>query len=272
MTREQIITQIFKKSSVLCVGLDTVMERLPEGIDKTPEGMLAFNKGIIDATNDLCVAYKLNSAFYEAYGTAGWSVLEETIHYIPDHCLKILDAKRGDIGNTSKMYARAAFDTLQADAVTIAPYMGEDSVRPFIENRDTGWVILLALTSNPGSQDFELQDLASGQKLYEQVIQASTSWASPDRLMYVLGATRLDYLKKVREAAPDYFFLVPGVGAQGGDLQAVLKNCWIPDQGGLIINSSRGIIYKSSGADFAEAARGAAEEMQAAMAEFMSMC
>ncbi len=267
MNREQLIGQIKIKKSFLCVGLDTDIELIPGFLLDHEDPVLEFNKRIIDATHDLCVAYKPNSAFYESRGLAGWKSLIETSHYIPSTCLGIIDAKRGDIGNTSSMYAKAFFDQASSgmnfDAITIAPYMGSDSVKPFLAFKDK-WVVLLALTSNEGGKDFQFIDTGNG-RLFEHVIRTANTWADNSRLMYVVGATRSEEFLTIRKYAPDHFLLVPGVGAQGGSLEEVCKyglsaNC------GLLVNSSRSIIYASSGRDFAERAREEALKLQSAMA------
>jgi orotidine-5'-phosphate decarboxylase len=256
MNRQQLIDQIHKKRSFLCIGLDTDITLIPEFLLDGPDPVFEFNKRIIDATRDLCVAYKPNSAFYESRGIAGWESLINTWKYLPKDCLSIIDAKRGDIGNTSAMYAKAFFDENSSgmgfDAITIAPYMGSDSVKPFLSFRDK-WVILLALTSNEGGKDFQLFS-HDDRLLYETVIDKANEWGDPDRLMFVIGATRGDSFKKVREHAPDNFLLVPGIGAQGGNLQDVCRFGMNKDCG-LLVNSSRSIIYASQGADFAEKAR-----------------
>jgi len=266
MNRKQLIEQIKIKKSFLCVGLDTDIELIPKFLLDFEDPVLEFNKRIIDATHDLCVAYKPNSAFYESRGIAGWKSLIDTSNYIPDTCLGIIDAKRGDIGNTSTMYAKAFFDHASSgmsfDAITIAPYMGSDSVKPFLAFEDK-WVILLALTSNEGGKDFQFIDTENG-RLFENVIQKANSWAGNDRMMYVVGATRAEEFLNIRKHAPDHFLLVPGVGAQGGSLQEVCKyglsvNC------GLLVNSSRSIIFASSGEDFAERAREEAKKLQSEM-------
>lgn len=232
--------------------------------------MLSFNKAIIDATSPYCVAYKPNLAFYEAMGSYGIRVFEETVAYIKEHYPQhfvIADAKRGDIGNTSSLYARAYFDHFKADAITIAPYMGADSVKPFLEYPEL-WVILLALTSNHGAEDFQLQPLASGKLLFEEVIEKAVSWADPEHLMFVVGATKPEYLRRIRELAPDYFLLVPGVGAQGGDLEAIANEGLTKDCG-LIVNSSRAIIYADSGEYFDEVAANAARDVQQKMVQLL---
>ncbi len=251
MTRFELASLIQERKTYLCVGLDTDYDRLPQHLLKKSDPIFEFNKKIIDATHDLCVAYKLNTAFYEAQGAKGWRSMEKTVNYIGDNHFKIADAKRGDIGNTSRMYAKAFFEKLPFDAVTVAPYMGEDSVKPFLDFKGK-WVILLALTSNKGASDFQLEN-----NLYKHVIQKAQTWGNPDNLMFVVGATHPEKLADIRVLAQDYFFLVPGVGAQGGDAQQIIQN-GSNAEGGLLINSSRDIIFASSGLDFAEKAREAA--------------
>lgn len=270
MNRAQLIDTIFTKRSFLCVGLDTEQSKLPLHLRDNPDGILLFNKAIIDATRDLCVAYKPNLAFYEALGPDGWQVLKATVDYIGNEHFIIADAKRGDIGNTSRMYAEAFFHKMGCTAVTIAPYMGEDSVKPFL-GFDGHWVILLALTSNPGSGDFQttVQADAEGLQLFEKVITKANTWGSPDELMYVVGATHPELFQRIRQLAPDNFLLVPGVGAQGGDLASVCRYGLNKDCG-LLINASRSIIYASSGEDFAERAREEARKMQVEMDELLS--
>ena len=263
MTRADLFNQIQQKKSCLCVGLDTDINRLPKHLLKYKDPIFEFNKRIIDATKDLCVAYKRNIAFYEAMGAKGWESLAKTLDYIPDTHFTIADAKRGDIGNTSSLYARAFFDTLNFDAVTVAPYMGEDSVKPFLEFENK-WVILLALTSNKGSQDFQFTKQEDNQPLYEKVMRRAMTWGNADQLMFVVGATHPEKFEEIRAIAPDNFLLVPGVGAQGGDLQGVLKY-GSNDMGGLLINSSRGIIYAGDGIGFAGKAQLAALRMQLKM-------
>jgi len=258
MNRQELVENIQRKKSFLCVGLDTDITKIPEVLfDSCDDPMFVFNKRIIDATADLCVAYKPNLAFYESLGLEGWDVLERTIDYIrtnyPDQFI-IADAKRGDIGNTSAMYARTFFGTMDFDAVTVAPYMVEDSVTPFLtyENK---WVILLALTSNKGAFDFQfLQDKETNERLFEKVLHTSTQWGNTDNMMYVVGATKAEMLQDIRAIIPNHFLLVPGVGAQGGSLQEVAKY-GMNAECGLLVNSSRQILYASSGEDFAEAAR-----------------
>ena len=267
MTRQQLIEQIFTKKSFLCVGLDTDIKKIPSHLLGSEDPIFDFNKAIIDATAEYCVAYKPNLAFYESMGTKGIASFERTVKYLndnyPNHFI-IADAKRGDIGNTSAMYARTFFEEYDLDALTVAPYMGEDSVTPFL-GYDGKWVILLALTSNKGSHDFQLTEDKDGERLFEKVIRKSQAWAGDDRMMYVVGATQGAMFKDIRAIAPTHFLLVPGVGAQGGSLQEVCKygmtkNC------GLLVNSSRGIIYASSDTNFAEAAAVKAKELQAEMA------
>ena len=273
MNKQQLIDNIRRKQTFHCVGLDTDIKKIPDHLLEGPEPIFAFNKAIIDATADLCVAYKPNLAFYECMGVKGWQALEKTVKYIrqnyPDQLI-IADAKRGDIGNTSAMYARSFFEDLQVDAVTVAPYMGEDSVTPFL-GYDNTWVILLALTSNKGSHDFQLTEDAQGEHLFEKVLRKSQEWAGDDRMMYVVGATQGRAFEDIRKIVPNHFLLVPGVGAQGGSLEEVCKYGMTKDCG-LIVNSSRGIIYAGKGQDFADAARQAAKEVQQQMAEQLRNC
>ena len=268
MNKQELFDNIRRKQSFLCVGLDTDIKKIPEHLLDGAEPVFNFNKAIIDATADLCVAYKPNLAFYECLGVKGWQALEKTVRYIrqnyPDQFI-IADAKRGDIGNTSAMYARSFFEDMDIDAVTVAPYMGEDSVTPFLTYADK-WVILLALTSNKGSHDFQLTEDAQGERLFEKVLRKSQQWAGDDRMMYVVGATQGRMFEDIRKVVPSHFLLVPGVGAQGGSLEEVCKY-GMTKECGLIVNSSRGIIYASKGTDFAEAARRAAQEVQAQMAK-----
>ena len=267
MTRQQLIEQIFTKKSFLCVGLDTDINKIPSHLLGSEDPIFDFNKAIIDATAEYCVAYKPNLAFYESMGTKGIASFERTVKYLndnyPNHFI-IADAKRGDIGNTSAMYARTFFEEYDLDALTVAPYMGEDSVTPFL-GYDGKWVILLALTSNKGSHDFQLTEDKDGERLFEKVIRKSQAWAGDDRMMYVVGATQGKMFKDIRAVAPTHFLLVPGVGAQGGSLQEVCKYGMTKDCG-LLVNSSRGIIYASSDTNFAEAAAVKAKELQAEMA------
>lgn len=270
MNRAQLFEQIKLKKSFLCVGLDPVLDKLPKHLLKYDNPILEFNKQIIDATSDLCVAYKPNTAFFESRGVKGWETLVRTWQYFPKDVFTIADAKRGDIGNTSTMYAEAFFKEENAgmsfDSVTVAPYMGKDSVSPFLAYPDK-WVILLALTSNEGSQDFQTRQ-SDGQKLYEQVISTSSQWGSSDQLMYVVGATKPEEFKNIRRLAPDHFLLVPGVGAQGGSLSAVCEN-GLNSSCGLLVNAARSIIYASSGEDFAEKAREEALQLQQEMEQIL---
>ena len=267
MTRADLYTQILKKQTYLCVGLDPVLEKLPLHLLDHEDGIFEFCKSIVNATKDYCVAYKPNLAFFECLGPKGWEILERVMDIIPSDIYTIADAKRGDIGNTSKMYARTFFEYFNFDAVTVAPYMGEDSVTPFLEFEDK-WVILLGLTSNKGSQDFQMLQ-TDHRALYEQVLTKAQKWGNPDNLMFVIGATHPDYIKKVRSLAPNNFFLVPGVGAQGGDLSAISSE-GMNDVCGLLVNSSRGIIYAGQGTDFDIQARLQAQELQKQMSIFLS--
>ena len=269
MTRQELIQNIFNKKSFLCVGLDVDLAKVPQHLLKEEDPIFAFNKQIIDATADYCVAYKPNLAFYEAYGVKGLAAFEQTVSYIqqnyPDQFI-IADAKRGDIGNTSKMYAKTFFGEYKVDALTVAPYMGEDSVVPFLtyEAEKTPWVILLALTSNKGSFDFQQTTNQEGNRLFEQVIKKSQEWGTPDNLMYVVGATRGEMFKDIRKVAPEHFLLVPGVGAQGGSLEEVCRYGMTKDCG-LLVNSSRGIIFADNTEKFAEVAGEKAKELQQQM-------
>ena len=269
MTNAEIIAQIKKKKSFLCIGLDVDVTKIPKHLLNTEDPIFEFNKAIIDATHDLCVSYKPNTAFYEAYGIKGWQSLEKTINYInANHpeIFTIADAKRGDIGNTSSIYAKAFFEDLNFDSVTVAPYMGKDSVEPFLafENKHT---IILALTSNEGAFDFQTQNV-EGRELYKVVLETSKSWKNAENLMYVVGATKAEYFTEIRKIVPDSFLLVPGVGAQGGSLAEVCKH-GMNENVGLLINSSRGIIYASNGTDFAEKAREEALKLQQEMEEIL---
>lgn len=271
MNRQQIIEQIRKKKSFLCVGLDTDIKKIPEHLLSEEDPIFAFNKAVIDATAPYCVAYKPNLAFYESLGVKGQEALEKTVRYLRENYPEqfiIADAKRGDIGNTSALYARSFFEYLDVDAVTVAPYMGEDSVKPFL-GYSGKWVILLALTSNKGSADFQLIKDENGNRLFENVILTSRKWAGTDEMMYVVGATQGRMFEDIRAIAPDNFLLVPGVGAQGGSLEEVCKY-GMTDDCGLLVNSSRGIIYASNGEDFAEAAGTAARELAGEMAGMLA--
>ena len=269
MNKQQLIEQIQKKKSFLCIGLDTDINKIPQDLLALEDPVFEFNKQIINKTAEFAVAYKPNTAFYEVYGAKGWQSLERTIQYIkvnhPDIFI-IADAKRGDIGNTSANYAKAFFSTLKADALTVAPYMGQDSVEPFL-GFDDKWVILLALTSNKGSKDFQYLN-TNEQTLYKQVLQTATTWASSEKMMFVVGATHPEELGEIRKMLPDYFFLVPGVGAQGGDLQAVAQYGLSQDCG-LLVNSSRGIIYASNKFDFADRAAEEAQKLQQQMSRLL---
>ena len=269
MTSQQLFDQIRLKKSYLCVGLDTDISKIPSHLLKDPDPVFAFNKAIIDATQAYAVAYKPNLAFYESLGASGWASLEKTIQYIPDNCFTIADAKRGDIGNTASLYAKAFFEKLNVDAITVAPYMGADSIQPFLEFKGK-WAIVLALTSNKGADDFQLSNLLSStgdernEMLFEKVLRLSSTWGNPDNMMYVVGATRAEMIRKVRACVPDHFLLVPGIGAQGGDLEAISKNGF-NKKCGLLVNSSRQIIYAGFGPDFALKAGEEAKKLQQEM-------
>ena len=266
MNRQQLIQQIREKRSFLCVGLDTDLKKIPQHLLNEEDAIFAFNKKMIDATAPYCVAYKPNLAFYEAFGVKGLASFEKTVKYLkekyPNHFI-IADAKRGDIGNTSKMYARTFFEEYDVDSLTVAPYMGEDSVTPFL-SYEGKWVVLLALTSNKGSHDFQLTEDTEGRRLFERVLATSQQWATDEQMMYVVGATQGRMFEDVRRLAPTHFLLVPGVGAQGGSLQEVCQYGMTKDCG-LLVNSSRGIIYASQGEDFAEVAAQKARELQQEM-------
>ena len=269
MNSIELFAQIQKKQSYLCVGLDTDLQKIPRHLRTSKDPVFEFNRRIIDATYRYCVAYKPNIAFYEALGARGWESLQRTMEYIPKEVFTIADAKRGDIGNTSSLYARAFFDQYNFDAITVAPYMGADSVKPFLEYEGK-WVILLAHTSNPGSADFQLLNTGdSGRKLYEEVILKAMSWAGANQLMFVVGATQAEKFASIRQLAPDHFFLVPGVGAQGGDLQQVSKH-GMNKQCGLLVNSSRAIIYASDDEDFDSRAGKEAVKVQQQMADYLA--
>lgn len=265
MTTKELVNQIRKKKSFLCIGLDVDLNKIPKHLLKEDDPIFSFNKAIIDATHHLCVAYKPNTAFYEAYGIKGWKALEKTIHYLNENypeIFTIADAKRGDIGNTSTMYAKAFFDDLAFDSVTVAPYMGKDSVEPFLTFQDKH-TIMLALTSNAGAFDFQTKTI-EGKELYKHVLEISKTWKNSEQLMYVVGATKAEYLAEIRQIIPNSFLLVPGVGAQGGNLKDVCKY-GMTKQIGLLINSSRGIIYASQENDFAKAAAMKASALQGEM-------
>ncbi|QOD62123.1 orotidine-5'-phosphate decarboxylase [Polaribacter haliotis] len=270
MTTQELVAQIKKKKSFLCIGLDVDLDKIPPHLLKEEDPVFAFNKAIIDATHHLCVSYKPNTAFYEAYGLKGWKSLEKTINYLNENypgIFTIADAKRGDIGNTSTMYAKAFFEDLAFDSVTVAPYMGKDSVEPFLAFEDKH-TIMLALTSNEGAFDFQTKQI-NDKELYKHVLETSKSWKNFENLMYVVGATKAEYFTEIRKIVPNSFLLVPGVGAQGGNLQDVCKY-GLSENIGLLINSSRGIIYASNKTDFAEAAAKKALELQVQMADILS--
>lgn len=286
MTRTQLVEHIFSKGSYLIVGLDTDPTKLPAPLREKKDGMVLFNKAIIDATKAFCVGYKINTAFYEAHGRKGWEFMEETADYIPASHFKIADAKRGDIGNTSAQYAKAFFETLNFDAITVAPYMGEDSVKPFLEFRDK-WTILLGLTSNPGAKNFELRrvvhstragvesaelalDVATHQTeyLYETVLQTASYWGTEENLMFVIGATNPGEFINIRNLTPAHFYLVPGVGAQGGSLKEVSEMAMTKDCG-LLVNASRAVIYAAEGEDYAEAAAAVAKDYAMEMRSYL---
>ncbi|MBT1706274.1 orotidine-5'-phosphate decarboxylase [Chryseosolibacter indicus] len=270
MTSSQLFEQIRKKKSYLCVGLDTDITKIPKHLLSSDDPVFEFNKQIIDATHAYCVAYKPNIAFYEALGPKGWESLQKTLNYIPKDIFTIADAKRGDIGNTSALYARAFFEQMNFDSITVAPYMGEDSVKPFLQFQNK-WVILLAHTSNSGSADFQLiESKVTGRKLYEEVLLKSQEWGTKDQIMYVVGATQSEKFKEIRDIAPEHFFLVPGYGVQGGDLQTVSKygmnrTC------GLLVNAARSIIYASNDHDFASAAKKESISVQQQMEQYLDL-
>ena len=271
MNRQELIQQIQEKQSFLCVGLDTDLKKIPQHLLEEDDPIFAFNKAIIDATAPYCVSYKPNLAFYEAFGVKGLVSFEKTIKYLKEHYpthFIIADAKRGDIGNTSAMYARTFFEEYDVDSLTVAPYMGEDSVTPFL-GYEGKWVILLALTSNKGSHDFQLMEDKDGERLFEKVLKTSQQWGNDENMMYVVGATQGRMFEDIRKIVPNHFLLVPGVGAQGGSLEEVCKYGMIPGEIGLLVNSSRGIIYASNGADFADVAAEKAKELQEQMAKIM---
>ena len=283
MTRRQLVEQIFSKRSYLCVGLDTDITKIPKHLLSLADPVFEFNKAIIDATKDLCVAYKINTAFYEAMGVKGWETMEKTARYIGNDHFKIADAKRGDIGNTSSQYAKAFFETMPFDAITITPYMGEDSIKPFLEYEGK-WAIILGLTSNDGAKDFELQKIINNIEqfeeevhitkhqtnyLYETVLRKSSQWGTPDNLMFVIGATQGDQFTNIRKITPHHFYLVPGVGAQGGSLKEISEKALIKDDCGLLVNVSRAIIYASGREDFEEKASKVAHEYQHEMKQYL---
>lgn len=268
MERSELIAQIKRKSSFLCVGLDPDLNKIPQQLMAYDDPIFEFNKRIIDATKEYCVAYKPNIAFYECMGIKGWESLRKTLEYIPSDIFTIADAKRGDIGNTSKMYASTFFESFNFDSITISPYMGRDSVQPYFEFTKK-WVILLGLTSNEGANDVQLKKNENGEYIFEEVVRSSKEWVDADFTMYVVGATRGEYMKKMRALVPDSFFLVPGVGAQGGSLEDVVEYCW-NDDCGLLVNSSRGIIYADNGMDFEKKVARAAKDIQAKMSKILT--
>ncbi|MBC7827993.1 MAG: orotidine-5'-phosphate decarboxylase [Chitinophagaceae bacterium] len=282
MTRQQLIDQIRQKKTYLCVGLDTDITKIPKHLLAGSDPVFEFNSQIIDATLEYCVGYKINTAFYEALGLKGWEAMQKTVNYIPSTHLKIADAKRGDIGNTSSQYAKAFFETLNFDAITIAPYMGSDSVMPFLEYKDK-WVILLGLTSNPGAADFELKKILTEtdvldegmhivkhqtNHLYEEVLMKASTWGTPENLMFVIGATQPDEFINIRRLTPEHFYLVPGIGAQGGSLKEISEKAMNGDCG-ILVNSSRTIIYASGKEDYAEKAGAVAMEYQKEMKRYL---
>ena len=282
MTRKQLVEQIFSKQSYLCIGLDTDITKIPEDLLSHNDPVFEFNKKIIDSTKELCVGYKINTAFYEAMGVKGWVALEKTVNYIPKEHFKIADAKRGDVGNTSAQYAKAFFENLNFDAITVAPYMGEDSVTPFLDYEGK-WTILLGLTSNPGARDFELQKVISQmdlldegihiakqqtERLYEKVLKTASKWANADSLMFVIGATQASEFSNIRNIIPDHFCLVPGVGSQGGDLKEISERA-MTKECGILVNVSRAIIYASDTKNFDESARAVALQYQQEMKTYL---
>lgn len=267
MDRKYLIQQIREKESYLCVGLDTNIEKIPQHLQSHPDAVFEFNKQIIDATKDLCVGYKVNTAFYEANGVKGWESLVKTVEYIPSTHFKIADAKRGDIGNTSSQYAKAFFETIPFDAITVAPYMGSDSVKPFLDYENK-WTIVLGLTSNEGSKDFQQQRINENY-LYEEVIKKTSEWGTKDNLMFVVGATKANDLALIRKIVPDHFLLIPGIGFQGGSLSEVSKY-GLNEGCGLLVNVSRAIIYAGKKENFAEESRGIALEYQTAMKKYLA--
>jgi len=266
MTRDVLVSEIKKKSTYLCVGLDSDIDKIPAFLKSSEDPQFEFNRMIIDATVNHCVAYKINTAFYESLGSRGWETLQNTVSYIPSSHFTIADAKRGDIGNTSTQYAKAFFEIMDFDAVTVAPYMGEDSVKPFLEYEGK-WTILLGLTSNPGSADFEMLQTNEGY-LYQQVLKKSATWGNPENLMYVIGATRNEMVSDIRNSFPEHFFLVPGIGAQGGSLKEVSSKGMNKDCG-LLVNASRAVIFASTDKDFAIAAKRASKEYHDEMKGFL---
>lgn len=268
MNRNELINQIKIKRSFLCVGLDTDIKKIPTHLLDFEDPIFEFNKQIIDSTKDLCVAYKPNIAFYESMGVSGWNSLQKTLDYIPNDVFTIADAKRGDIGNTSNMYAKAFFENMNFDAITVAPYMGSDSITPFLEYENK-WVIVLLLTSNKGGLDFQKRENQNGKQLFTEILETSSKWGSEQNMMYVVGATRAEQLSDIRAIIPNHFLLIPGVGAQGGSLQDVARYGMNKDCG-LLVNSSRSIIYAGDGVDFSTKARIEAQKLQEQMAILLS--
>lgn len=266
MKRTELIQQIRDKKSYLCVGLDSDITKIPSHLMQEPDPVFAFNKAIIDATHDVCVSYKINTAFYESRGLAGWESMQKTLNYIPANLFTIADAKRGDIGNTSTQYAKAFFEALHFDSITVAPYMGKDSIQPFLDVQDK-WTIVLGLTSNEGAFDFQYFT-QNNKPLYQHVMQTVAQWGTPQNTMFVVGATKIEQLAEIRELLPEHFFLIPGVGAQGGSLEEVSRRAMNKDIG-ILVNASRQIIFASSGTDFAEKAREQALLLQQAMEPFI---
>jgi orotidine-5'-phosphate decarboxylase len=266
MNRQQLVSAIFSRKSYLCVGLDTDPAKLPLHLQKEKNGVILFNKAIIDATKPYCVAYKINTAFYEALGVEGWEIMQQTVDYIGNDHLVIADAKRGDIGNTSAQYAKAFFEKLPFGAITVAPYMGSDSIKPFLAYKDK-WTIVLGLTSNEGAADFELQKIGDA-FLYEKVLSTVSTWGNINNLMFVIGATQANSFVSIRKICPNHFFLVPGIGAQGGSLKEISEKA-MTDEVGLLVNASRAIIFASEGTDFAEKAAQFAKEYQQEMATYL---
>lgn len=266
MQRAELIAQIKKKKSYLCVGLDSDITKIPTHLLNEPDPVFAFNQAIIDATHDLCVSYKINTAFYESRGIAGWESMQKTVNYIPESIFTIADAKRGDIGNTSTQYAKAFFEAMNFHSITVAPYMGKDSIQPFLDVEHK-WTIVLGLTSNEGAYDFQYYT-ENNKPLYQHVMQTVAKWGTPNNTMFVVGATKIEQLAEIREALPDHFFLIPGVGAQGGSLEEVSKRAMNNDIG-ILINASRQILFASNGSDFAEKAREQALLLQQAMMPFI---
>ena len=271
MNRDTLVQQITEKGTYLCVGLDTDLSKLPKHLQHETNAVVKFNKAIIDATKNYCVSYKINTAFYESMGVKGWEAMEETVAYIPSTHFKIADAKRGDIGNTSSQYAKAFFETIPFDAITVAPYMGEDSIRPFLEYENK-WTIVLGLTSNKGASDFEMLTVTDAQqhpsKLYEKVLHKVAEWGTPQNLMFVIGATQAAEFENIRSILPEHFFLVPGVGFQGGNLEEVSKYAMNKDVG-LLVNASRAIIYAGSEENFADEAEAIAAQYHTEMKEYL---